>query len=283
MRDSSSLGPALLILLPKDGSLMKLKKAAWIACLVAIFGGGTVHQVFAEDWINDTFTAAPDDYIKTRVYFGVIGTSANIDSDGDFNNSLRFTTNYSGLNEFDLVPAISRNFGFGALIGYRTGAWALEASFWSSDHDSTWSDRFFNPGAPTTFFGTASFQSINFDLKRYLFTKYPTQPFVSFGLNFPWLVVRDGSLLDYGGGINYIDDATISGIGFDLGAGLEVYLGQDYSLVGGVVERFSGFNQINGAAKQAANRLTMTGNTKEQGNLEGNGLNFYVGATVGFE
>lgn len=260
---------------------MKLKKAALIALMAAIFGGW-FQTAFADDWITDALAPAPDDFIKTRAYVGAIGTSASIDSDGDFNNSLRFTHSYSGLTEFDLVPSISRNFGFGGLIGYRTGAWAAEISYCSSDHDSVWSDRFFNPSAPTTYFGTASYQSINVDFKRYLFTKYPTQPFISLGLSFPWLVVRDGSLLDFGGGINYIDDATISGIGFNLGAGLEIYLGQDYSLVGGVTERFSGFNQINGAAKQAANVLTMTGNNTEQANLEGNGFNFYIGATLGF-
>jgi hypothetical protein len=262
---------------------MNLKKAAVVIGLAVFAGFGSQTVRADEDFVRSLFEAAPDDYIKTRSYVGVLGALTHIDADGDFNNSLRFRHDYSGRTEFNLVPSISRNFGFGGMVGYRTGAWAGEISFIVSEHESVWSNRFFNPTLPVTYFGVASYQSINLDFKRYLLTKYPAQPFFSLGVSFPWLVVKDGSLLDYGGGINYIDDATISGIGLNLGAGVEIYLGKDYSLVGGVVERFSGFNQINGATKQAANVLTMTGNTSEQGNLQGNGFNFYIAGTIGFE
>ena len=245
---------------------MKRNKVAWVA-MVSAFLVGFIPAVWAED-------SGSGDYIKHRAYVGILGISSNIDNTGDFNGTGGFISPSAG-NEIDIIPAISRNFGFAGMAGYREGAYAVEVSYWRSDHDATW----LYGAPPTTFYGTASFQSINIDLKRYLFTKFPTQPFFSLGFSLPWVVTHNGSTLD---AITF-SDSTIQGLGFNLGVGLEIYMGSDFSIVGGAIQRWAGFSQINGFSGQALNKLYVDGDPNDVTNLKGDGLNFYVGGTVGFE
>lgn len=94
------------------------------------------------------------------------------------------------------------------------------------------------------------------------------------------------SLYDTNSGVPVLlqtNDETLSGIGLNLGAGLEIYIGDGFSLLGGVEQRWAGFNQINGAAKIAGNNLDFDYNPKDAGNAEGDGLNLFVGTTVGFQ
>ena len=254
--------------------------------VLALFLGAITSTVWAQDDENNT------DYIKSRTYIGVLGTSSTIDQWGDFNGQEAFTmpgtiiqtapiTLYSN-EEQTLIPSINRNFGFGVLAGHREGPWAAEMSFWRSDHTASW-----NGGLGVTFTTPASYQSINVDIKRYFFTQLPTQPFILIGLSFPWLWVRQASsLYDTNSGtpvLTQTNDETMSGIGLNLGAGLEIYVGDGFSLLGGIEQRWTGFNQINGAAKIGSNNLYYDGNPKDTGNMEGDGLNLYVGTTVGFQ
>jgi hypothetical protein len=214
-----------------------------------------------------------NDFIKSRTYIGGFASLTNIDSGGDFNGGWGFST-ASG-DEIDLIPTIDRNFGFGVLAGHREGAYAAEVSYWRTDHNATWGPNMF---FATTSYGTASFQSLNVDFKRYLFTQLATQPYFSLGLSFPWLVTHQASAWNTGSGYVF-SDSTIAGIGFNFGVGLEIYLGSNYSIFGNIVQRWAGYNQINGALKQP---FTTQFNGQDV-NLEGDGINFSVGATFGFE
>jgi hypothetical protein len=78
-----------------------------------------------------------------------------------------------------------------------------------------------------------------------------------------------------------VGDSTYSGIGLNLGVGAELYLGDGLSLVGCLMQRWTGFNQINGQENLPFTPST-TGSTNVNGNLEGNGLDIYVGTTIGF-
>lgn len=261
---------------------MRSHKTTWVLTAFLILAGALTMRVWAEE--EDMNGAKVDDYVKNRAYIGIMGTSADIDQWNGFNGIHYLGTGTSSGNQtLDLIPSITRQFGWGALLGYREGPWAAELSFWRSDHTAT-----FINSTPVTFTNPASLQSINFDLKRYFFTKLPLQPYVSIGLSFPWLWVRQFSYLtDTAVPPNILetDDETISGIGLNLGAGLEYYLEGDFSIFGGVVQRWTEFDQVTGADKNPTSMgsLFLDGTTSQVGSLSGNGLNFYFGATVGVE
>jgi len=228
------------------------------------------------------------DFIKSRTYIGVGGISSVIDSSNDFNGtqSVSFApvsyTNSNGVtgvtdSEVDLVPSINRNFGFNIMAGHREGPWAAELTYWRSDHTATFT------GVTPTFTTSATLQSFDFNLKRYFLTQLPTQPFITVGMCFPWLWVSNGSnLVDANNNVAGINDETISGFGFDLGVGMEIYLDDHFSLVGGACQRWTEYAQINGAEKVENASLTEDGNSSDVSSLEGNGLNFYVDTTIGF-
>jgi hypothetical protein len=268
---------------------MKFNKAAFVV-MAFVFLAGFVSLALADDSVEDFFGAKPGDFIKYRTYVGGFGISSTIDQWGNFQGtqSLQFgpvTVSGTVSNpEVDFIPAISRNFGFGALVGRREGAWALEVSYWRSDHTGNIISN--GPSGPATFATPARLEAFDLDFKRYFFTQVSTQPFVSFGFSFPWLWVQQGSeIIDNNNPPNVlaINDETISGIGFNVGAGLEIYLGDGFSLVGGAFQRWTEFDQINGASKIPINKMYFDNNPADVGSLEGDGLNLYVGTTIGIE
>ena len=268
---------------------MKFNKAGLLA-LVLISLTGLAGIAWADEDEDreavEISGAKQSDFIKSRSYIGGIGISSTIDQWGDFTGYNSFISNepatVSGgvtivpLQEQNFVPTIQRNFGFGALVGHREGPWAAEVSYWRSDHTATF--YYLSSGAPVTATTPARLESLNIDFKRYFFTQYPTQPFVSLGFSFPWLWVRQGSFL--AGNFN---DETISGIGFNVGAGVEIYIGNGFSLVGGAYETWTSYDQINGASKVPMNALYWNNNPADISSIGGNGLNLYVGTTFGIE
>jgi hypothetical protein len=218
------------------------------------------------------------DFIPERTYIGGLATYGGIDNGGDFTGQNTMTYGSSAPYEIELIPTISQNVGFAVLLGRREGAWAAEISYWNSNHSAS-----YNNGG-ITYQGTATYQSINLDFKHYFFTQFPTQPFISVGLSLPWLVVQNGSLYGpyasppYPPNTYSSSDATYTGIGFNLGAGLEIYMGKSFSIVGSITERWAGYGDVLGY-----NRVHET--PQLNGNditLQASGLNFGVGATVAF-
>lgn len=240
--------------------------AALAACLSLVF------PVFAD-------TENPGDYLHTRTYIGVIGTSVNVDKGGEFTG-----TNYSRVNnpyEIILIPAISQNFGFGILVGHREEAYALEISYWLSNHTGSFGpvDLGSSSGMSSNFSETAydslSYHAINIDFKRYFFTKLQFQPFINFGASFPWMVVNNAAADSMGN----IGSATLSGLGFNLGLGAEYYFSPNLSILGGAYQRWASFDQFKGFASQF-NQINQYGSSTSDA---GGGLNFYIGTTVGFQ
>ncbi|HVZ79412.1 MAG TPA: hypothetical protein VHE12_01275 [bacterium] len=259
-----------------------MRSPNWAFAVLLILVGSLTAPLWGEE--EDMSGAKASDFIKSRAYIGVFGISSTIDQWGDFSGVNSFTTSSAvttGNPEVDLIPSITRQFGWGALFGYREGPWAGELSFMRSDHTASYISS--GPATTTT---PASLQSIDFNLKRYFFTQYPLQPFLNLGIAFPWLWVHHFSYLtDTASPPNIVstDDETISGIGMNLGLGVEFYFENDFSLVGGLFQRWGEFDQINGAAKIPFNELYFDGDPNDVGALAGNGLTFYFGATVGVE
>jgi hypothetical protein len=278
---------------------MRLNRIAFFTTLLSILCLGASFKVWADDEVETYGLPESHDFIKHRTYIGVFANSTAIDNNNDFNGTEVFTqapitTITSGATvisniEQDFVPAIDRNFGFTGMVGHREGPWAAELSYWLTNHTGSiyGTDAF---GNPTTITVSAVLTSIDVDLKRYFFTTIPTQPFVDIGMNFTFLDSHNTSnvySVNAGTGTTQlvsIGDQTDSGFGLNLGAGMEIYLGDGLSLVGGVMERWTSFSQISGQEKTPITPyFTNNFPTNTNGSIEGNGLNFYVGSTIGFD
>ncbi len=117
----------------------------------------------------------PSDYLHSRTYIGVVGTSISVGNTGLFSGQ-----NYSVVNapyDLSLIPSLSQGFGWGILFGHREEVYALEVSFWQSSHNASFGPGVISSGygSPVTlassFSGTAVYNSINVDFKRYFLTE----------------------------------------------------------------------------------------------------------------
>jgi hypothetical protein len=220
----------------------------------------------------------PGDYLHTRTYIGGVGTSISVNKSGEFTG-----TNYSHVNnpyDIVLIPSIAQNFGFGLLIGHREETYAMEVSYWRSEHVATFGPAIVETGSDpvtfsTAFQDTASYQSINLDFKKYFLSELDIQPFLNLGVSFPWITVpfADG---DSSGNVG---PATLAGLGLNVGVGVEYYLTPNISFIGGVYQRWASFDQFRGRSGQYG-VLDQYGTDTSN---EGSGLNFAVGTTFGFQ
>jgi hypothetical protein len=272
---------------------MKFNRIALYAMLfTTLFLGGSF-KAWADDFQdfkdNETYgipSTTTHDFIKRRAYIGFFATSADIDGSNDFDGYNNFTSQPGGTGtnfETDYAPFITRNFGWAAMAGYREGAWAGEFSYWYSNH-SAYVFNNSSGSAVTALSTSAVYTTINVDLKRYFFTTVPLQPFVDVGMNFAFLTSQNTSAVyDSNGNFLGSGSSTVSGFGLNLGVGAELYLGDGLSLVGGAIQRFTSWGGITGLEKQDGVPDFSGGGSSTPGALEGNGMNFYVGGTIGME
>jgi hypothetical protein len=222
----------------------------------------------------------PGDYLHSRTYVGVVGTSVSVSNSGLFSGS-----NYSVVNapayDVSIIPTIPQAIGWGVLAGHREEAYALEVSYWQSVHNG-----FFGPGVvgsqsngsvtfTSAYPATAVYNSINVDFKRYFLTDLQLQPFLDLGVSFPWMTISNADI----DGSGNVLPLTLSGAGLNLGIGVEYYLTPNISFVAGAYQRWASFSEFQGSQIQA-NTLSIYG---PNGTQEGSGLNFAVGTTLGFE
>lgn len=232
---------------------------------------GNVNNVWAD--------GNPGDYLHNRTYVGVVGTSISVNNTGLFSG-----TNYSLVNapayDLGIIPSLSQAYGWGLLVGHREEAYALEVSYWQSSHTATFGPGMIgsNEGPSTTltsqYQGTAVYNSINIDFKRYFLTDLQFQPFLDLGVSFPWITISDADI----DGSGNVWPLTLAGLGFDLGVGVEYYITPNFSLVAGVYQRWASFNQFQGSQLEY-NTLSLYGTNTN----DGSGLNFTVGTTLGIE
>lgn len=252
--------------------MMPVQKINLVMALTLLFGG-----ICATGWGD---AENPGDYLHSRTYLGVVGTSVSVDTGGMFSG-----LNYSRIDnptyEVDLIPALDQNFGFGVLLGHREEAWAVEVSYWQSNHNAT-----FGPGVVGSVSGssvtltqqfqdTAVYSSVNVDFKRYFFTEAQTQPFISLGVSFPWITVNNAAA-DANGNIGPL---TLAGLGLNLGVGVEYYLSPNLSFFGGAYKRWASFDEFKGLALEY-NQIAQYGSSPT---YEGGGFNFAVGTSIGIE
>jgi hypothetical protein len=253
---------------------MKLVQKTWILPSAILS--------LALSFTSKALADSPSDYLHSRTYIGVVATSVSVGTGGEFSG-----LNYSRIDapayEVDLIPAIRQNFGYGLLIGHREEAWSGELSFWQSNHTATFGPgTFTSPSGQSTtlaqqYQGTATYNSVNVDFKRYFFTEQQLQPFLNLGVSFPWIVVNNGAI----DGNGNITNLTLAGLGLNLGLGAEYYLTPNISFVAGAYQRWASFDEFKGAQLQY-NQIAQFGNGNPTSD-EGSGLIFAVGTTLGFE
>jgi hypothetical protein len=238
----------------------------------------TLAMVFLS-FVGRTWADGPNDYLHSRTYIGILGTSVSVGNQGEFTG-----LNYSRVDtpsyEITLIPSLAQNFGYGVLVGHREESYALELSYWESQHIATFGQGTIKSNDGSALIGgsyqeTAVYRSVNVDFKKYFLTNIELQPFLDLGVSFPWIDIpyadTDGQGRFY--------QATLAGLGFDLGIGVEYYLSPTLSLVGGAYQRWASFDEFKGFNTQFA-QLMQYGNPTSD---EGSGLIFSVGTTLGFE
>lgn len=227
------------------------------------------------------FADNPNDVIHTRTYIGVVGTSVSVSNNGEFSG-----TNYARTDtpvyEVFLLPSLQQNFGYGFLFGHREQAYAVELSYWSSNHTAVFGPATLNFPQNTSpsvglsqYQDSATYQSINVDFKRYFFTEQNLQPFVNLGVGFPWITISNADA-DAKGDVGAV---SLAGLAFNLGLGVEYYFDEHFALQLSAYQRWASFSQFKGITGQYN---SMPPTTPSSGD-DGSGLLFSVGTTVGFE
>lgn len=245
---------------------MKLRVLVAILAMVL----GWTAPVFAED-----IDANSQDFIQDRSYVGILGAFASIDKNQDFDgqHTFFFYPSQSTI-EADGIPSFASGSGFGVLLGHREGAYAGELSFIQTYHTASYTG-----GSSYTGQNTAIYHVVNFDFKRYFLTRIPVQPFVSLGVNYSWIDVNSASALVDLNTSDVIGEGTLSidGFGLNLGAGLEIYAGQEFSVICGAYERFTGYSGITGVERDSR---TPESDETSSFSLNSTGINFEVGCTL---
>lgn len=243
----------------------------FISLLGAVLAGLTVAVGRADQ---------PGDYLHTRTYIGLFGTSVSVGNKGEFTGT-HYSSSQTPFYEVDLIPSIDQNFGYGFLIGHREEVWAAEVSYWDSNHTATFGPGTVgsNSGQSVTFSGTyqttAVYHSVNVDFKRYFLSELQLQPFINLGVSFPWIVVSDAAMDASGDKASL----TLAGLGLNLGVGVEYYVSPSLSFTVGAFQRWASFDEYKGFNTQY-NALAQYGAGSSD---EGSGLNFTIGTSVGFE
>lgn len=197
---------------------MKLTLFFTIVSSVLISAGGAVFaQGDASERPSTVEQAGKTVYAKSGFYIGLNAPYNTIG--GDFDG----TSILLGEDDLILVPKINSNFGWGVTLGSRGENAAVELNYVRSKHDATWM------GAKVE----SIFNMVSLDFKGFFLTNKPIQPFLMYGIGYSWLDVKDGS-------VNkklVVGDATYSGGGANLGAGLAYYIHPRVSVHGEIIYR----------------------------------------------
>lgn len=133
--------------------------------------------------------------------------------DGDFDGNA-VLANFEGALA---VPDVDPDIGFAIGIGYRGESYSFEFSFQRVEHDSNFL------GFPLD----TSSNSVNFNFKWHFLTHYRVQPHLLIGAAFPFVIVEDGSVSADG----EVDDASLVGLGANLGGGVSYYVTRRMAVV----------------------------------------------------
>jgi hypothetical protein len=221
-------------------SILSKKAGFWAVVLLSTLSIST--GVLAQD----------TPYAKDGLYAGFNISYNTISGDFDGNSFLASAT------EIIIIPKVEGGVGFGALLGLRFGKGALELSYQRSEHDATWL------GAK----GTVAYNIVDIDFKLYPSINSQLQPYLLVGMGIPWLVVHDGAATAF-----EVSDATLLGIGLNIGGGLAYYIQPKICVNGGIIYRWINYSSATGVSS-ASNDI--------EGGLDGSGLTLKIGIAFTF-
>jgi hypothetical protein len=189
-------------------------------------------------------------YAKTGIYMGLSLPYNTIG--GDFNGD----TALVGSSDIILIPSIDDGYGFGISLGITSGQFAGEISYLRTTHDASFQ------GAK----GDVEYNMVNLEGKYYFLAHKRTQPYLLWDLSFPWLTIVDGSVT-LPPSPPSVGDATLTGIGFNLGTGIAYYLHPRVSINAGINYRLVWYTRAEGVVEEG----------KLEDSIDGSGFNFNVG------
>ena len=194
------------------------------------------------------FTAMSTAEAKQGFYAGLGAAYNTINGDFDGNAGLQ------GSSDIIILPDISNAFGFDLFAGYGVGdRWAIELDLMNSEHDGTWGGMN----------GTINYTSFSVNWKYSFDVTGTAQPYVLFGLSSNVLIIKQGAEDTATG---QVGDATLSGTGLNIGAGVDTYLSPRVSLSVGTVYRYVEYTHAEGVNNSG---------TIDNG-IDGSGLSFLL-------
>jgi hypothetical protein len=198
---------------------MKLKYALSVLLLITL-----------EAWAQETPIAAPSVAESGSLFFEVTTQYLSFGhSDLDGNMIL------GNAEQVFYIPRVKPSLGFGIGFGrrFRSGLWSI--SYLVSGHDVTFRGRD----------GTAVSRLLQINSRTFLLKSSLARIFVHFGLNFPWLQVRDNAS-DRDGNIF---DATYLGVGVNAGGGLLLPVSSRMFFSCSLIYRFNGYLYAKGPGR----------------------------------
>lgn len=166
-----------------------------------------------------------------QIYFGGGLAYNSIGGDFDGDHMLLSTT------QAFLIPEINSGFGFGLAVGYSGKMasqfdFAMEAAFSLTSHDYDFDLLELHDDASAMFF--------DFNFKG-IYSPQMVQPYLLLGISAPYLKIKDGATTE-----TRIDDAKFTGIGVNLGGGMDLYISPRVFLDVSLMYRLTHFNKVKG-------------------------------------
>jgi opacity protein-like surface antigen len=152
------------------------------------------------------------------------------------------STNFDGASiykkvngeEFLILPLFDKGTMIRGILGVRYAKAAFELSYDQAQHQGT-----FLGGT-----GEATFHAINADGRYFFATGGRIQPHLLVGGSFPWLNIKDGSVLD-----DDVGTATYRGLGLNTEAGVTIYPSPQLGIGVGYRYRVIWFDRAKGVTK----------------------------------
>jgi opacity protein-like surface antigen len=164
------------------------------------------------------------------------------------------------------LPEMDPGAGFAVGLGYRfTKELAFELSYEWMEHDT---DATWFTGVPV---GDATIQSFSANVKYFFLSDGPIQPLVLVGVYVPWLDIDNGSLRESD---LVAGDASLWGIGANIGGGMNLYLTPKVALTAEVGYRIVFYTRAEG--------ISDVEGRPEPDNIDGSGFFARAGVAITF-
>jgi hypothetical protein len=203
----------------KVGGPMKNRGLARLVSLVAVLCFLAVQPAAAQSTT----------YAKEGVYVGALLWPATTIEGNDFDGDhILFDA-----NQVILIPRLNSAEGLGFVFGGRFRSGGVEIGYLRATHRASFGSAR----------GTSRSHVVNVDGRYYFASGTRIQPNLSGGLAIPWLITEEGSASP-----TDVGDATILGVGVNVGGGLAVYVHPRVAISGGYNYRLMVFPRAKGVS-----------------------------------